>query len=543
MRSYFAYTRVSTVKQGEFGSSLVEQRAAIEAYAGQQNLSIVGWFEELVSAAKQGRNAFNGMLSRLERGQAQGVIIHKIDRSARNLKDWARLGELMDRGIEVRFVHDNLDLATRGGRLSADIQAVVAADYVRNLREEVRKGIRGRYRQGLFPLPAPYGYLNSGKAKPKTIDPVQGPLVREAFDLYANGEFTLHELRQEMWRRGLRTKAGNPVAKSAFAKILRNPFYCGIIRVRRTGETFPGQHEPLIRKPAFDRVQAVLNGRLSPRFRKHSFLFRRIASCHDCKRAMTGELQKGHVYYRCHTPTCSKISIAEANLDAAIRAALGRLHFSDAEIGDFRELLRAQRVQRVEDEEERLQHLNRDIARLDERLGRLTDALIDGILDTSAHNERRQALLIEKQNLEAMRNDPAAPSFWVGVAEKFELGIVAQQSYILGNDDEKRQLVKAMVSNFSVRGKTPVIRLVFPLSEFQQPPNWGHGAPFHPSVRNEAPNCQAGNFLGAKLMRRLKRIEAPAKKTAASASKNSGQTARHAYKEKHDDEEAGRSHH
>jgi site-specific DNA recombinase len=157
MKAYFAYIRVSTVKQGAHGSSLQEQRAAIEAFASRSALAISQWFEERETAAKQGRTAFNRMLADLERGRAAGVIIHKIDRSARNLKDWARLGELMDRGIEVHFVQDNLDLATRGGRLSADIQAVVAADFIRNLREEVRKGFYGRLKQGFYPLPAPRG--------------------------------------------------------------------------------------------------------------------------------------------------------------------------------------------------------------------------------------------------------------------------------------------------------------------------------------------------------------------------------------------------
>src|SRR5688500_5225998 len=100
MRQYFAYIRVSTVKQGEKGSSLQEQRAAIENYARRQGLAISQWFEEKETAAKLGRPVFTEMLKGLERGRAAGVITHKIDRSARNLRDWARLGELVDRGIE-----------------------------------------------------------------------------------------------------------------------------------------------------------------------------------------------------------------------------------------------------------------------------------------------------------------------------------------------------------------------------------------------------------------------------------------------------------
>src|SRR5438093_12461010 len=126
MKKFFGYTRVSTAKQGERGVSLQEQHDAIAGYAQRNALEISDWFEERQTAAKRGRPVFNRMLKLLRQGRAQGVIIHKIDRSARNLKDWAELGELIDKGIKVLFTNDSLDLTSRGGRLSADIQAVVA---------------------------------------------------------------------------------------------------------------------------------------------------------------------------------------------------------------------------------------------------------------------------------------------------------------------------------------------------------------------------------------------------------------------------------
>src|SRR5262249_46081806 len=148
---------------------------------------------------------FSQMLKLLQEGKAHGVIIHKIDRSARNLRDWADLGELIDRDIDVHFANESLDLKTRGGRLSADIQAVVAADYIRNLREEARKGFYGRLKQGRCPMPAPLGYLDRGKGL-KTIDPVKGPLVRKAFELYSTGRYSLINLATEMRRLGLSSR-------------------------------------------------------------------------------------------------------------------------------------------------------------------------------------------------------------------------------------------------------------------------------------------------------------------------------------------------
>jgi site-specific DNA recombinase len=110
---YYAYIRVSTTRQGEHGVSLKAQRDGILKCAQVNHLDIGAWFEEQETAARRGRPVFNQMLRTLEQGQAQGVIIHKIDRGARNLRDWADLGELIDRGINVRFAFEALDVHTK----------------------------------------------------------------------------------------------------------------------------------------------------------------------------------------------------------------------------------------------------------------------------------------------------------------------------------------------------------------------------------------------------------------------------------------------
>src|SRR3984885_7681266 len=211
LKQYLGYIRVSTARQGERGVSLPEQRESIERHAARSSLTTSQWFEERETEAKRGRPIWNQMLKLLRNGKAAGVVIHKIDRSARNLKDWADLGELIDQGIEVHFANESLDLNSRGGRLAADIQAVVAADYVRNLREEAKKGIYGRLKQGFYPMRAPIGYSDHGAGKAKTIDPQRGPLVRQAFELYATAKFNLERLGDELYRLGLRNNAGGRV--------------------------------------------------------------------------------------------------------------------------------------------------------------------------------------------------------------------------------------------------------------------------------------------------------------------------------------------
>jgi site-specific DNA recombinase len=241
MKPCFGYIRVSTQKQGE-GVSLETQKDAITVFASRQNLNVVQWFEEKETAAKCGRPIFNQMLKQLKRGAAAGLIMHKIDRSARNPRDWMAVSDLSDAGIDIHFATESLDFRSRGGRLTADIQAVIAADYIRNLSQEARKGINGRLKQGIYPFPAPLGYVNNGGGKPKTLDPIRAPLVRTLFDLYLSGDYSFTTLHREMAQKGLTTRGSKPISRRSVENVLQNPYYCGLMRNGRTGELFPGIH-------------------------------------------------------------------------------------------------------------------------------------------------------------------------------------------------------------------------------------------------------------------------------------------------------------
>ena len=339
------------------------------------------------------------MLRLLQRGKADGVVIHKIDRGARNLRDWADLGELIDQGIEVHFANESLDLNSRGGRLSADIQAVVAADYIRNLRDEVRKGFYGRLKQGVYPLPAPLGYKDEGAGKPKSLDPIMAPLVRKAFELYATGRYNIDTLGDELYRLGLRTGNGTRMSRGGLAKLLNSQFYIGLIHIRRTGETFQGKHRPLISKSLFDRVQAVLSGKAQTQGLRHDFLYRRRLRCVHCGYLLIAEIQKGRPYYRCHTKACPTTCLREDAIDDLIRDVLGCVRLTPREL----KLLAEDFAKRLEGsagyEREMAEGVRLNIEKLESRLARLTDAYIDRLIDKTTFEERKASLLHERTGL------------------------------------------------------------------------------------------------------------------------------------------------
>lgn len=419
------------------------------------------------------------MLKLLRTGKAQGVVIHKIDRSARNLKDWADLGELIDQGIEVHFANESLDLASRGGRLSADIQAVVAADYVRNLREEAKKGIYGRLKQGLYPFRAPIGYLDNGQGKAKTIDPLKGPLIKLAFELYRTTKFTVPQLKDELFLQGLRNLGGGTVSVNGLSTILRNPFYMGVIRVRRTNQFFQGNHDALISKRLFKEVQDILDGRLTARPEKHEFLFRRLVKCKHCQYSLIGERQKGHVYYRCHTKACPTTSIREEAIDTVISENLQKLIFTDGEKEYLNDALGTLKHHWLEERERHIAQTNLRLKHVADRMNRLTDAYLDQAIERPLFEERKAALFFEQQEIqETLKTLEASRTSIPDALQKFlELASDAYFLYQSGVPEKKREMVKITTSNLRVDQKTIDFAFKPPLQEIASREKSDDGSP------------------------------------------------------------------
>jgi len=450
-KTCFGYTRVSTVKQGD-GVSLEAQREAIADFATRNDIQISQWFEEKETAAKQGRPIFDAVVKALQAGEADGLVVHKIDRSARNFSDWARVGELVDRGIDVHFAHESLDLRSRGGRLTADIQAVIAADYVRNLREECRKGIEGRLKQGLTPWAAPIGYLDQGRGKAKIPDPIRAPLVQQAFELYATGRYSFTSLRIELQRRGLKTRTGRPITKGCFENMLTNPFYYGVIALKQSKRRFPGVHEPLISAALFNRVRDIRDGKHIKKETLHNHPYRRLIVCRLCERSLIGERQKGHVYYRCHTKGCPTTGIRQDVFEAAITAELQRWRLMPADQRRY-ELKMKRWLEKRRPEADK-QAINLQLANVAARLVQLTDALLDQLIDKQTFLERKDRLEEERASCEKqLREDEQKPN-QKAIAEKYlELTKNLVLSHGLANPTQKAEMLRIVLSNCTLAGK------------------------------------------------------------------------------------------
>jgi site-specific DNA recombinase len=484
-KKYFAYIRVSTPRQGERGVSLPEQKDAIERYAKGKSLEISRWFEGRETASKVGRPVFNEMLRLLQKRHAKGVIIHKIDRSARNLKDWAEIGQLVETGIEVHFATESLDLTSPGGMLSADVQAVISAYYSRNLREEVKKGFYGRLKQGFYPMPAPLGYLDSGAGKAKLPDPQRAPLIQLGFELYATGKYSQVDLATKLYHMGLRAKNGKAIQKNFLGRMLRNSFYIGLIQIEKTGQSFLGAHRPLISKRLFDEVQAALDGNFAVQRAKHDFPFRRLFSCKLCSKSLIPEKQKGHVYYRCQTKSCPTKCVRQEPVEARVIERLKAVQLDPEQheylarkLEDFRKDYAANRSKEINS-------LQIRVAQIKDRLGLLTDAYLDGTIEKDIFEQRKKALLMERRDIEDQIQDlnDGSPVLGQKLDRLLELLKSAYSLYISGLPEERREAILDVCSNRTLSEKTLDITLAVPFNQVVDCRNNTSGGPSRANTR------------------------------------------------------------
>jgi hypothetical protein len=212
----------------------------------------------------------------------------------------------------------------------------MAKQYVDNLSEEVKKGLREKAEQGHYPGVAHVGYLNNRTTHRIDVDPVRGPLVTQVFALYATGEYSLKALTRKANDMGLRHWRGDrPLSKSGIHRMLGTCIYTGDFRW--LGKRHKGSHAPLVTHEMFNRVQAELGGKPRPRCPRPRHAFMRLLTCARCGCAMTAERKKGkYVYYRCthyHGP-CGNTYIREERLADLLGEVVERLQIP-ADLADW----------------------------------------------------------------------------------------------------------------------------------------------------------------------------------------------------------------
>src|SRR3989338_5339756 len=252
---FFLYARKSTDVEDVQVLSIESQLAELREYAARENISIVEELVEKQSAKIPGRPVFNGMIDRIEKGEASGIVSWHPDRLARNSVDGGRLIYLVDTG-KIKFLKfpQFWFESTPQGKFMLTIAFGQSKYFVDSLAENTRRGLRQKVRRGEFPGLAPPGYLNDSRTKTIVIDKRIAPIIKELYEKIAPGRYTLFDMAVFLSKHGM-TTSGGKIMRDKASWILSNPFYYG--HFRYAGEIHEVTHEPLVAKKLFDQVQEV----------------------------------------------------------------------------------------------------------------------------------------------------------------------------------------------------------------------------------------------------------------------------------------------
>lgn len=218
------YVRVSTDEQASDGVSLDAQRAKIIAYAGLYDLELIAVEVDAgVSAKTLDRPALRSALGRLDRGEAEGIVIAKLDRLSRSVGDWDALigGYFGDRaGKQLWSVSDSIDTRTAAGRLVLNVLMSVAQWEREVIAERTRDALRHKMDRGQRCGSIRFGFDLADDGVTLVPSPREQEAIATMHRLRAGG-LSLRAIADRLTRLGFRTKGGGGRwTHTAVAKIL-----------------------------------------------------------------------------------------------------------------------------------------------------------------------------------------------------------------------------------------------------------------------------------------------------------------------------------
>jgi site-specific DNA recombinase len=407
------------------GYSIPNQREACERYC-EHALGGVEVIDEVVEPGVSAKDIakrphVRELIEKVDRLSPDFIVYFDLSRSARNDYDaqwlWRELTE--KRGVLIQSTHERID-NTPNGRMIYSITAAVNANRIRQDAEKVKDGLARKFMEGGHQGPAPIGYRNDKLLLPGrevrvvTVDRDRADLVRDAFDLYATGHYSLSTLTDILDVKGLRWRATpkkpeRPMSRGSVYNMLRDDFYVGLVTLK--GQKRPGIHESLIDEETFERVQGALTAHRASgnRGRKHDhYLIGDIFVCDSCgcrlgygrHRSKTGAVYE---YFSClsrvrDTGPCGAKYLQVDAVEAAVDAYHGTLLYSAEQQQRLRQMVRDFVAPRVDAAREQADVHRRRLEALKAEQKNLIQLSHKGLVDDEVLAEEQERIKTERAN-------------------------------------------------------------------------------------------------------------------------------------------------
>ena len=381
-RNAVIYARYSSHNQTE--QSIEGQLRVCHEYAQREGFTIVGeYIDRAISGKTDDRPDFQRMVSDSRKRAFQYVIVYKLDRFARNRYDSAVYKhKLKQNGVKVVSAMENIGDNPEGIILEAVLEAS-AEYYSLELAQKIKRGKRESAMKGQFNGGTPpFGYRSVDRRL--VIDEAKAPFVKRAFEQYAAG-VPKKRIVAELNAAGLRNRNGKPFGHTALQVALQNEKYIGIQRF--SDIVIEDACPALVDRETFDKVQERIkqNRREGGKNKaKMEYLLTGKAFCGYCGSTITGVSSKGrhnepHYYYACRNRRlgngCKKAYEKKDFLEWYVVEQTVEYVLTPSRIQEIAAAVVAEYDREFNDT--RIKELERQIARLERDIDKLTDSILD----------------------------------------------------------------------------------------------------------------------------------------------------------------------
>ena len=466
--------RVSSKDQEE-NYSIPSQVHRLKEYCREKGLTIIKTISLVESSTKGNRAKFQSVLKMIRRYRKPiALVADTIDRVQRGFNETGPLLDLTKSGkLEIHFYRERLVInhnSTNADLMRWDFGTLQAKSYVTQLSDNVKRGQEEKLRNGEWLSKAPFGYKNIHLENGKTwiVPDENAPIVKKIFQCYATGVCSVNEIR--ILLKG-RYNINKPASK--IHKMLNNPFYYGVMCVKR--KPYNHNYQPFITRELFDAVQEIFSSyhRAKTVYAGKDFIYRSLFTCKECGCRITAEQHKGHIYYHCtqHNGRHGAKWIREEKITAQVVELLHKVSPSEAEFEEIMQGLQSRFNQDSELQRQLRRTITLKIDTTKQKISRLLDKYLEGVIDDEVYKEKNNALKAEKEALELnLLELSQLDDNWFNDAKEV-MSLVKEAPQLFSKSSiihEKRQLLKILFSNLQISGdsiccawKKPFDKMVF----------------------------------------------------------------------------------